>query len=67
MEGLGLLSPKENAVKAHSLCRPGTERDRDKKKIPLFKETRAKQPFKYKKFKYNLEILQNKLERNQKV
>lgn len=32
MEGLGLLSPKENAVKAHSLCRPGTERDRDKKK-----------------------------------
>lgn len=37
------------------------ERQRQKK-IPLFKETVAKQAFKYKKFKYNLEILQNKKE-----
>lgn len=55
-------------MKAHSHCRPSTKRETEtKKKIPLFKETVAKQAFKYKKFKYNLEILQNKSERNQKV
>ena len=43
------------------------DKETETKKIPLFKDAVAKQPFKYKKFKYNLKILQNKSERNQKV
>lgn len=65
-EDFVFFPPKESAVKAHGLSRRNTKRQRQKKN-PLFKDAVAKQPFKYKKFKYNLKILQNKSERNQKV
>lgn len=60
MEGLGSFFLGKT-LWGHSLFRPGTKRDRNKTKS-FFSKTLAKQPFKYKKFKYNLEILQNKRE-----
>lgn len=64
MEGLGSFFLGKT-LWGHTVSSDQVQRDRNETKS--FSKTLEKQPFKYKKFKYNLEILQNKSERNQKI
>lgn len=64
MEGLGSFFLGK-ILWGHTVSSDQVQRETETK--CFFSETLAKQPFKYKKFKYNLEILQNKVEWNQKI